>query len=132
MKSRMMVAIASLITVVLVSQTGHGQKPDLRDFMRAKLKLSQSILEGLVREELDPVARAANDLKLLSLDSSWQVLQTPEYLEYSRRFRDDADTLREAAKKHKLDAATVAFNQVTTRCVECHKYVRGVRMAKAN
>ena len=76
------------------------------------------------------MANEVNKLKLLSLDSSWQVLETPEYLNFSRQFRADADVLQEAAKKHKLDAATAAFNKVTTRCVECHKYVRGVRMAK--
>jgi hypothetical protein len=35
------------------------------------------------------------------------------------------------AKKKNLDQATVAYNQLTTKCVQCHKYVRSVRMAQA-
>lgn len=130
MNSKTMATIFGVMSVALMGVDSYAQKPDLRDFMRVKLAHSQKILEGLVREDLDGVAKAANELKLLSLDSSWQVLQTTEYLDFSRQFRSEVDTLREAATKHKLDAATAAFNRVTTRCVECHKYVRGVRMAK--
>ena len=30
-----------------------------------------------------------------------------------------------------LDQAAAVYNRVTLRCVECHKYVRDVRMASA-
>jgi hypothetical protein len=130
MYAKAMMTVVGVMMLGSIVPSSSAQKPDLRDFMRAKLSHSQTILEGLVREDLDSVANEVNKLKLLSLDSSWQVLETPEYLNFSRQFRADADVLQEAAKKHKLDAATAAFNKVTTRCVECHKYVRGVRMAK--
>jgi hypothetical protein len=118
----LMLACASLLAA--------NQATNLRDFMRAKLKHSQTVLDGLVRGDMVAVGRGAQDLKLLSLESTWQVLQTEQYINYSRQFRADADALAEAAKKNNLDAATTAFNKVTTRCVECHKYVRDVRMAK--
>ena len=71
-------------------------------------------------------------MSLLSLAASWQVLQTPEYDDYSRKFRTATDALSEAAKKKNLDEAATAYNRVTRRCVECHKYVRGIRMASAD
>ena len=37
-----------------------------------------------------------------------------------------------SARDKNLDRATLAFNQVTTKCVECHKYVRGIRMADSS
>ncbi len=106
------------------------QKDDLRVFMRAKLKYSEDVLEGLVMDDLEKVAKASQAMNLLSLEASWQVLQTPEYVDYSRKFRTAAEALTEAAKKGNLDMATVSYNRLTARCVECHKYVRDVRMAR--
>jgi cytochrome c556 len=56
-------------------------------------------------------------------------LQTPEYSQRSAEFRRAADALTEAARKRNLDGATLAYVDVTTKCVSCHKYVRGVRIA---
>jgi cytochrome c556 len=99
--------------------------------MKVKLRHSQRVLEGLVMEDFAEVAKSAQELSLLSLAATWQVFSTQEYLDYSRKFRNAADALTEAAKEKDLDRATLAFNQVTSRCVECHKYVRGIRMADA-
>jgi cytochrome c556 len=130
MKRRTM--LATLVTIGWIAAQGEGApRMDLRDFMRVKLKHSQQSLEGLVLEDYAAVAKAAQEMSALSLEETWQVLTTSEYVEYSRKFRASADALSAAAKKHNLEESTSAFNQVTTRCVECHKYVRGVRMAKS-
>jgi cytochrome c556 len=124
--------VLSVATIaVLISQGAAAPRDELKDFMRAKLKHSQRVLEGLVMEDFDEVAKGAQEMSLLSLAASWQVLQTPEYLDFSRKFRTAADVLSEKAKKKDLTGATTAFNQLTVRCVECHKYVRAVRMADA-
>ena len=107
------------------------QRVEMRDFMRAKLKYSQKVLEGLVIDDMAAVQKGAQEMKLLSLEETWRVLQTMEYVEFSRKFRGDADALATAAGKNQLENSTAAFNRLTTRCVECHKYVRDVRMAKA-
>jgi hypothetical protein len=99
--------------------------------MRAKLTLSQKGLEGLVIDDLAAVQSSAEKMKALTLEESWKVLQTADYVEQSRRFRDATDALATAAAKNNLEKATAAFNQMTSRCVECHKYVRDVRMVKA-
>ena len=72
---------------------GAAQKSDLSDFMRAKLKHSQLVLEGLVLGDFDRIAKNAQDMSLLTLAENWQVLQTPQYIEYSRKFRAAADAL---------------------------------------
>jgi cytochrome c556 len=68
----------------------------------------------------------------LTLAENWQVLQTAQYIEYSRKFRAAADALADAARKKNLDKASEDYNRVVSRCVECHKYVRDVRMARAD
>lgn len=123
-----------LTSVALICFTSGGAAPkaDLSDFMRVKLKNSQSVVEGLVLADFDKIAKNAQDMSLLSLAETWQVLQTPQYIEYSRKFRTAADALADAAKKKNLDQAAEAYNRVTLRCVECHKYVRDVRMARVD
>jgi len=103
---------------------------NLRDFMQVKLKHSQDILSGLVTDDLDKVAKGAQELSLLSQAGSWQVFQTEDYLLHSREFRRSADALRDAALKKNTDAAALAYVDTTLKCVNCHKYVRGVRMAE--
>lgn len=102
---------------------------NVRDFMRQKLVHSQKVLEGLTVDDLEMVAKHSQDLSLLSQAASWQVLQTPEYLDRSAEFRRAVDTLTEAAQKKNLDGAALAYVDVTMKCVSCHKYVRGVRIA---
>jgi cytochrome c556 len=103
---------------------------DLRDFMRVKLKHSQDILAGLVTEDLEKVAKGAQELSLLSQSESWQVYQTEGYLQHSKEFRRAADALRDAAKAKNIDAVALAYVDTTLKCVTCHKYVRDVRMAE--
>jgi cytochrome c556 len=100
------------------------------DFMRAKLIQSQKVLEGLVREDYDAIAKHSQEMSLLSQASNWQVLQTPEYRERSTEFRRSVDAMTEAGKNKNLDGAALAYVEVTMKCVTCHKYVRRVKMAK--
>jgi cytochrome c556 len=132
MRSSAVVGIVGLIVMCVLAVNAYSQpRVALRDFMRAKLRFSQQALEGLVMDDLASVQKAAQEMKLLSLEETWQVLQTPEYVEFSRKFRTEAEALSAAAGKNQLENSTAAFNRLTTRCVECHKYVRGVRVAKA-
>ena len=93
-------------------------------FMRAKLAHSQNVLEGLATEDFDLIERGAQELSLASQDSNWQVLQTEDYVRQSAEFRRACDSLRDAAQRKNLDGATVAWMDVTLKCVQCHKYVR--------
>ncbi len=102
---------------------------DVREFMREKLVHSQKVLEGIVTDDPESVAQHSQDLNLLSQAATWQVLQTPDYLQHSTEFRRATDALTAAAKKRNNDAAALAYLDVTMKCVTCHKYVRGVRMA---
>ncbi len=133
MKRWTIVAVLATVIFSWIAPGGMGQqRNELKDFMRIKLRHSQKVLEGLVLENFDEVAKNSQEMSLLSLAATWQVFETPEYVEYSRKFRNAADALTDAARAKNLDRATLAFNQVTSQCVECHKYVRGIRTAKAS
>ncbi|MEO2199266.1 MAG: hypothetical protein ABGY72_24715 [bacterium] len=106
------------------------QAPTLPEIMRQKLEHSRQLIEGLVLERFETIERNANDLRILSDLSSWNVLRTPEYQRYSAGFRDTANRLSQAGLDRNLDAATLAYVELTLQCVECHKHVRGVRQAQ--
>ena len=125
-------AVAMLVVGVGAFLVVHGKsedRPSLRDFMRVKLSHSQKVLEGLTTQDFDMIAKNSQAMSLLSLETNWQVLQTAEYLDRSKDFRRTADALTEAAKKKNLDGAALAYVEMTMNCINCHKYVRGVRMA---
>jgi hypothetical protein len=99
-------------------------------FMKAKLKHSQEVLKGLVIEDFDLIAKNSQAMSLLCEDELWQVLQTPEYSARSAEFQRSVAAVTEAARKKNLEAATLGYVDVTLKCVNCHKYVRKVRMAR--
>jgi len=104
---------------------GGAVAPDrVAGFMRAKLAHSADVLEGLSLADFELIAKGAQELALTSQDSSWRVLQTEDYARQSVEFRRACDGLRRAAKEENLDAAVLAWMDVTMKCVQCHRYVR--------
>jgi len=130
--SRISGCAAGLLLLFVATIPGSAQQPNkVGEFMRAKLTHSQKVLEGLALEDFDLIAKHSQEMSLLSQAATWQVLQTAEYRDRSTEFRRSSDALTEAAKKKNLEAAALAYVDVTMKCVNCHKYVRHVRMAKA-
>lgn len=122
--------LLAALGVGLWSTQGQGQQADkVGAFMRAKLVHSQKALEGLATGDFDMIAKNSQDMSLLSQAATWQVLQTPEYRDRSTEFRRSVDAMTEAARNKNLEGAALAYVDVTMKCVNCHKYVRQVRMA---
>ena len=75
--------------------------------MQIKLDRAKGILEGLTLEDYDKIASNARALKLLSMESGWNVYQTDQYLSHSQHFRQNADRIIEAAgEKDSLNKQT--------------------------
>lgn len=106
-----------------------GQEPvaTQQPFMRAKLVHAQKLLEGLALRDLNSVADHAQKLSLLSLESTWQVYHTGEYEQFSREFRRATQAMSDAAKANNLDQATLAYVDMTLKCVNCHQHVRDLQ-----
>ena len=127
-------AVGGVVAVIVAGSligSGQSEEPNkVRDFMRVKLSYSQKVLEGLTTEDFDLIAKNSQAMSLLSQATNWQMLTTAEYLQQSQDFRHTADALTEAAMKKNLDGAALAFVELTMKCINCHKYVRGVRTAR--
>lgn len=119
------VAILPLAVLLFAAAPQDDQKPVSRaTFMRTKLMHAQKVLEGIAKENYDEVAKSSQAISLLTLEEQWNVITTEEYLRQSRAFRDAADSLTEAAKARNMDAASLAYVDMTLSCVKCHKQIR--------
>lgn len=128
----LLVAVSSVLSAPPRQAEPREVAPNkVADFMQLKLQHAQKVLEGLAIEDLDMVAKNAQEFSLLSQAASWNVLQTEEYIQQSAEFRRTADAMTKAAKDNNLDAAAIRYVELTMKCIHCHKYVRGVRVARS-
>ena len=113
-----------------IPQTAQTQNPDPRSpsnvetLMRRKLLSSQNLIKGLALEDYALIEKEAQQLQLLSLDTGWNVLQTPDYARISTEFREAARKIGKAGKKKNLDAAGLGYFQLTMTCIDCHRHMR--------
>jgi cytochrome c556 len=122
-----------LVPLVWAAAPAQGPRPNqVSDFMKLKLTHSQKVLEGIAVEDFEMIAKHAQQMGLLAQDANWMVYQTPQYRHHSADFQATAEQLSEAAKKKNLDGAALAYVQLTMSCVNCHKYTRGLKMARLN
>lgn len=101
----------------------------LREYMRVKLEASNLVLEGLCTEDAKLVERGARKLNEMSTSERWRVINDPMYRQFSADFREITQQLVEAAEKHNLDRAALKWMDATMGCIECHRFVRGIRIA---
>ena len=112
-----------------VSQGDDERDAHVRTFMRQKLEHSKNILEGLALEKFDKIEKNAGQLTVLSQAASWRAMRTPEYARFSGEFSRLTEKLVRMARDKNIDGATLAYVELTINCVNCHKYVRGVKSA---
>lgn len=62
-------------------------------------------------------------------DTGRSVLKSPEYLRQSAAFVRANQDLRDAAKARDLDAAALDYMALTLTCFQCHKHIKGMRIA---
>jgi hypothetical protein len=132
MNRRLVALTLTLAALAAALGPGQGQEPKRPRnlIMQQKLGNAQKLLEGLALKDFELIAKHADELVLLSKRAEWRVLQTPDYTTFSDDFRRNCDTMVKSAKERNLDAAALGYVQMTMNCVNCHKYVREVRIAR--
>ncbi len=97
--------------------------------MRTKLDHSQKALEGVTAGDFEILLAAARKLKALGNAQDWPNFDNPEYQEHKANFRRSVTALERGAVEANLDSATLAYVRMTMNCVECHRFVRGKKLA---
>jgi len=108
------------------ARTQEPKKPEA--LMKKKLEHSQKVLDGIATQDFKKIETHAEELLEISKQAEFQTLKTKDYDRHSLDFRRSAEGLIEAAKKKNIDAAALAYVEMTLTCVKCHKHVRESRM----
>jgi len=106
------------------------RKTAMKAFMRKKLSASQEILEGLALEDFELIESGAKQLKAMATAAEFTVVKDPLYDEFADDFRKTVSKLQRAAKEKRIDGSTLAYMDITMSCVECHKHVRTILIAR--
>jgi hypothetical protein len=134
MRSVMTTGVLGLAVMTCPALTAHGDEPKAKTpadpLMRQKLEHAQKALSGLALGDFDALAKSGRELIAVSQKTGWRAFKTPEYDLFTNEFRRRAGEMVEAAGKKNVDAAAIAYVEMTMTCVRCHKYVREQRMAR--
>ena len=103
---------------------GGDDEQSVSVWMEKKLEHSQAILRGLAMADFDSVAYNAQRLKLLNRVEGFVRRRNPEYRAQLHTFSRVVAEIERQADKENIEGATLAFNQLTVSCVECHKSLR--------
>ncbi len=101
----------------------------LGKFMRQKLRASNLILEGLCTDDLKMVADGAKTLKRMSGEEHWRVSNDILYKRYSGEFVHAVEELQKESEDNNMDGTSMAWVNVTMKCLKCHEWVRNAVLA---
>lgn len=93
-------------------------------WMRKKLDFSKGMLGGIAAADFDEIAKNAQTMRGLSKIESFVRRGTPGYRTQVDIFEQSLDEIIRQANKENLEGVTLAFNQLTVSCVNCHKQLR--------
>jgi cytochrome c556 len=134
MKSSLRIAVILACGAVFatISPTVADDKPDpspekASAWMKQKLELSQNILSGLTQGDFEAVELNAQRMNIVNYLEKWSAADKPEYKDYKRQLSyfemANRELLRQSRAKN-VEGATLAYNQLTVSCVQCHQIVR--------
>jgi hypothetical protein len=122
--------------VCLLALIGQAPAPSqtpgkkVEKLMTAKLKHSQTLLEGIAIGDFKKITASAEELIQLTKTEEWLMHKTPRYEMHSNEFQRAAEMLIRKAKDKNMDGTTLAFFEMTMSCVRCHQHVREIRDAR--
>jgi hypothetical protein len=130
MSTKMNLLVAGCLLAGLTLGVAHlmSQEPQERGskagIMRMKLEPAKSILEGIAMGDYQSVRKSTEQIRLLTLDEKWMYVQTEKYREHTKNFERSLNLLKRMCDEKDMDGVTLAYMQVTMRCVECHRTLR--------
>ena len=122
---RLLLCVALLPLFAIPGSSQEKKKRETDPLMAAKLKESQTLLEGLTLNKFDKIQKSAEELLRISKEAQFRkVLATPQYEVHANNFQRSTELVIEKAKAKNLDGATLAYLDMTLTCVRCHQYTR--------
>lgn len=119
---------ALLVTPSRAEDKKPKEEPKQPTVMQRKLTHSQKVLEGLAVKDFGKIDAGADGLLECLKDVTWKINETEKYLTHMTDFRRRVEGVKKAAKDKNIDAAALAYVDMTLTCVRCHQYLREDRV----
>jgi hypothetical protein len=98
--------------------------------MRQKLGHSQKILEAILTSDYALLERESAAMAKVTESQAWTTaLRGPEYVRQSEAFLRTLRELGASARERDLDLAAQQYTALTLTCFNCHRYMKGQRIA---
>ena len=124
------ILIGTGLLVLALAASPRSQTVTTRTVMRDKLAHTQRVLESIMTSNFEQLERETAALARNTEAPGWAVLNSPEYVGQSQSFRAALQDLRSASMSRDLDAAAERYATLTQRCYQCHRYLKGARIAR--
>ena len=128
---RFLIVIFALSVSLAVTPTHRPSRAEERQpadesntWMKKKLEFSQNILSGLTEGNHEKIATNATAMNYMNYLEKWVKADKPEYKRQLSYFELANRELLKSARDKNIEGATLAYNQLTISCVQCHKVVR--------
>ena len=123
--------IGLLTLVIAASVSGDDQtdskKKKASAWMKTKTQFTQHILVGLTEGDFEKIETNAKALGVTDFLEYWFRAKQPNYRQQMMFFDHANQEIIRHAKAKNLAGVTLAFNQLTASCVECHQIVRDAK-----
>jgi hypothetical protein len=96
-------------------------------WMKRKLEHSQKVFAALAAGDFEQIAASSKSLDTLNTLEKFIRGRNPEYRTQLEIFRYANQQILKQAEAKNLDGATLAFNQLTLSCVNCHRQLRDTK-----
>lgn len=93
-------------------------------WMAQKIEHSKKILEALTKEDFSTVEAEAKQLRTLGKIEGFVRRKDSAYLRHQQTFDSSLVEIAAQANEQNVEGAVLAFNQLTTSCIACHKTLR--------
>ena len=120
----------AVLALLATTAAPASAQTDLGSLMRQKLERAQQLFEAVVLARMPAVERHAAELLRISEASSWMTTPSTEYLRHAGEFQEAARDLAAAASEGDMDQVSTAYMTMVASCVQCHRDVRGSRLAR--
>lgn len=99
--------------------------PTKKELMAAKLKHTQTVLEGIAVNDFDKVLTASDELVRVLRGNDFQnAYKGEEYRFQMNMFTRAAESVGRKAKDKNMDGVLVAYHELTVSCLRCHQAMR--------
>jgi hypothetical protein len=99
--------------------------PTRKELMAAKLKHTQTVLEGIAVNDFARIITAADELVRVSRANDFlNAYKGEDYMFQVKQFRQAAEAVGVKAERKNMDGVMVAYNELTGTCLKCHQAMR--------